>query len=177
MRQIVLLRGINIGAHNRIAMPQLRELLAAAGFQRVSTYLQSGNVVMSADASPTELASECERQIAAAFGLVVAVVVRTRDDLAEVVRRNPLRAVAVDPKRYQVTFCATAPDAEVAGRLARLAAPGEQLIADGRELYAWHPDGVGRSRLATSLAKRTLGVAATARNWTTVTELLAIADS
>lgn len=158
-------------------MPQLRDLLAAAGFQPVSTYLQSGNAVVSADLSPDQLANACEREIGNAFGLAVDVIVRSRDDVAEVVRRNPLGALASDPKRYQVTFCATAPDAAVVSKLAGLAVAGEKLVADGRELYAWHPDGVGRSRLATSLAKHTLGVAATARNWTTVTELLAMADA
>ena len=94
MRQIVLLRGINIGPHNRIAMPALRELLAGAGFGDVRTYVQSGNVVLTSDAPPDRLAAECRALIAEAFGLDIAVVVRTRAELAEVVRRDPLGAVA-----------------------------------------------------------------------------------
>jgi uncharacterized protein (DUF1697 family) len=176
VRQIVLLRGINVGAHNRIAMPELRELLTSAGFDEVRTYVQSGNVVLSSDASPERLARDCARQIAARFGLDVEVVVRTRDELAEVVRRNPLGKVAVNPKRYQVSFCSVEPDAEEVRKLAALAVAPEQFVAIGRELYAWHPDGVGRSRLWARLAGRGLGVTATARNWTTVTKLLAMAD-
>ena len=83
MRQILLLRGINVGAHNRIPMPSLRERLTAAGFADVRTYVQSGNVLLSSDASPEELARACEREISAEYGLSINVVARTRDELAE----------------------------------------------------------------------------------------------
>ena len=63
MRQIVLLRAINLGAHNRIAMPELRDLLAGAGYTRVESYLQSGNVVLESRKSPHRLARDCERAI------------------------------------------------------------------------------------------------------------------
>ena len=176
-RQIVLLRGINIGSRNRIAMPALREALEDAGFDDVRTYVQSGNVVLSSRAAPATVARKCESVIADHFGLEIAVVVRTRDELAEVVRRNPLGDVAKDPKRYQVSFLDRKPDAKLVEKLAALAAGGEQLVADGRELYAWHPAGVARSKLWAALAGRDLGVTATARNWTTVTKLLELADA
>lgn len=175
-RQIALLRGVNIGARNRIAMPELRELLESAGFDDVRTYLHSGNVVLSVAASPERVARKCEQEIAGHFGLDIEVVVRSRDELAEVVRRNPLSEVAVSPKRYQVSFLAAEPDVEAVRKLAAAAAPQEELVHIGRELYAWHPDGIGRSRLAALLAARGLRVPATARNWATVTNLLALAD-
>jgi uncharacterized protein (DUF1697 family) len=177
MRQIVLLRGINLGARNRIAMPALRELLSAAGFEDVRTYVQSGNVVLSSKAGPDKVAAKCRKQIAQRFELDIAVVTRTRDELAEVVARNPLGDVARDPKRYQVSFCDAEPAAEVVAKLAALAARSERFAAHGRELYAWHPAGVARSKLWAGLAGRNLGVTATARNWTTVTALLALADA
>lgn len=176
MRQIILLRGINLGPRNRIAMPELRELLTAAGYGDVQTYLQSGNVVLSSRARPDRLAAECRRQIAQTFGLDIAVVVRTRDELADVVDRNPLSDVATDPKRYQVSFLASELDQRIVDELVGLATEAERLAVIGRELYAWHPEGVARSRLWTRLAGSGLGVTATARNWTTVTNLLAMAD-
>jgi len=175
-RQIVLLRGINLGARNRIGMPQLRDLLTSAGFEDVRTYLQSGNVVLSGNGSPEQVARACERQIAGHFGLDIPIVVRTRAQLAKVVQRNPLGKVAVNPKRYQVTFMAGKLEAEVVRELEAAVAPSERLVVAGRELYAWHPEGIARSRLWTLLAGRGLGVTATARNWTTVTNLLALAD-
>jgi uncharacterized protein (DUF1697 family) len=176
-RQIVLLRGINLGAHRRVAMPALRELLTAAGFAGVGTYVQSGNVVLSSDFGPEQLEREAARLIAERFGFPVEVVVRTRDELAEVVARNPLSEVAAEPKRYQVTFLRRelAPDAQA--KLEALAVEPEQFVLSGRELYTWHPDGIGRSKLWARVASdRWLGVSGTARNWTTVTTLLKLAD-
>ncbi|HEX4525966.1 MAG TPA: DUF1697 domain-containing protein [Gaiellaceae bacterium] len=175
-RYIVLLRGINLGSRNRIAMAPLREALGDAGFDDVRTYLQSGNVVLSSRASARNVASDCERVIAAQFELDISVVVRTRDELAQIVRRNPLRDVAVNHKRYQVSFLSSKPDRETVRKLMAAVVDPEQLVVVGREAYAWHPKGVARSRLWAQLAGRSLGVMATARNWTTVTALLALAD-
>jgi len=84
VRQIVLLRGINLGPRNRVAMPQLRKLLEAAGFDDVRTYVQSGNIVLSTRRQPASTAAACEKLIEAELGLDIPVVVRTRDELAEV---------------------------------------------------------------------------------------------
>jgi len=175
-RRVVLLRGINLGPNRRVPMAELRELFATADFADVRTYVQSGNVVLSSDAPPQELADQSERLIAERFGFDVPVVVRTRDELADVVARNPFRDVAEDPKRYQVSFLSAELDNEVISRLAELALPSERLVAHGRELYGWHPDGVARSKLWAKLASPALGVKATARNWKTVETLLAMAD-
>jgi uncharacterized protein (DUF1697 family) len=177
MRQIVLLRGINLGSRNRVAMPALRELLSESGFDDVRTYLQSGNVVLASDLSPERLAAACETKITREFGLDVGVVVRTRDELAEIVARNPLAEIAHDPKRYQVTFLARELDPQTVEKLASLASASERLVALDRELYAWHPDGIARSRLSLGLVERGLRVATTSRNWTTVTTLLEMAEA
>ena len=174
--RILLLRGINLASRNRVAMPQLRELLSAAGMADVRTYLQSGNVVVSSDAPPEQLARECQHQLAQELGLDISVVARTRDELADVVARNPLGDVAVNPKRYQVSFLDTELEQDVVERLGALALDSERFVAIGRELYAWHPEGVARSKLWNKLAGKGLGATATARNWTTVTALLEMAD-
>jgi uncharacterized protein (DUF1697 family) len=175
VRQIVLLRGINLGPRNRIAMPALRELLTGAGFEDVRTYVQSGNVVLETRRKPAGVAKACEELIAAELGLDIGVVVRTRDELAEVVRRNPLGDVADNPKRYQVSFLDSELDPKVADTLSGLAAGSERMEVIGREIYAWHPEGVARSKLWAGLAGKGLGVKSTARNWTTVTTLLEMA--
>jgi uncharacterized protein (DUF1697 family) len=176
MRQIVLLRGVNLGPRNRVPMGALRDLLTTAGFGDVRTYLQSGNVVLSDDAGADVLASRCRELIASEFDLEIDVVVRTRDELAAVVAHNPLAEVASDPKRYQVSFLQQELDPSAVAKIAALAAEGEQLVASGRELYAWHPHGIGRSKMWAGLAARSLPVVATARNWATTTSLLALAD-
>ena len=116
-----------------------------------------------------------ERVIQDRFGLDIRVVVRTRAELAAVVERNPLGKVAKNPKLYQVTFLERAPETDVVRKLEGAAVGGERVEHVGRELYAWHPDGVGRSKLAALMSGKGLGVTATARNWTTVTKLLEIA--
>ena len=156
-------------------MPELRALLTDAGFDDVRTYVASGNVVLSSDAPPDEVAAHAQELIASRFGFEVDVIARTADELAEVVRLNPLADVADNPKRYQVSFCDGEPDPAAVEKIAAAAAPTEKLVAIGRELYAWHPDGVGRSKMWTKLAGSGLGVRATARNWTTVTTLLEMA--
>lgn len=176
MRHVVLLRGINLGPRNRIAMPALRDALAEAGFADVRTYVQSGNIVLESPKGADRVAGECGRVIKDAFGLDIAVVTRTRTELAEVVARNPLGDVADDPKRYQVSFLFAEPDASLVEKLSGLAAGKERMEVVGREIYAWHPAGVARSKLWNALAGKGLGVTATARNWTTVEALLAMAD-
>ena len=175
-RLIVLLRGVNLAGRNKVAMPQLREALEESGFEDVSTYVQSGNVVLSSKAGPKRVGTDVERLIADRFGLDIKVVVRTRAELAAVVERNPLGKVATNPKLYQVTFLEKSPAADLVRKLEATAAGKEQVLHVGRELYAWHPDGSGRSKLAALMSGKGLGVTATARNWTTVTKLLALAD-
>ena len=157
-------------------MPRLREVLEQAGFEDVRTYVQSGNVVLESDAKPSDLEREAAALISERFGFEVPVVVRTRRELAAVVKLNPLGDVADNPKRYQVSFLDREPDSELVKELKSLAADSEEFAASGREFYAWHPEGVARSKLWNKLAGKGLGVIATARNWTTVTTLLEMAD-
>lgn len=174
--QIALLRGINLGPRNRIAMPALRDALADAGFDGVRTYLQSGNVVLSSGLSSSKLADKCSRLIKKQFGLDVDVVVRTRAQLAKVVELDPLGDVASNPKRYQVSFLDGKLSRETVKKLETAAVESERFLVRGREVYAWHPAGVARSKLWALLAGRGLGVTATSRNWTTVTKLLELAE-
>jgi len=172
LRYVALLRGINIGSHNRIAMPALREALEAAGFEDVQTYVQSGNVVLGSRANPEAVRRKIEKVLGEQFGLDVAVVVRSRAELAAVARRNPLRKEATDPKRYQVTFLSAKLSAKVVRELEETVADGERVAVSGREVYAWHPATIVRSKLWNKLAGKSLGVDATSRNWSTVEALL-----
>jgi uncharacterized protein (DUF1697 family) len=177
MRPIVLmLRGINLGPSRRIAMAQLRDALTAAGLADVRTYVQSGNIVARSELEPAGAEQLTQRAIEQRFGLDVPVVARTHDELAAVVELNPLGEVATDPKRHQVSFLSEPLHPAVAQRLLALRAEPEAIAIRDREIYAWHPDGIARSKLWSVLAGKGLGVTATARNWATVTTLLAMAD-
>jgi uncharacterized protein (DUF1697 family) len=174
-RHVVLLRGVNLVRHNRIAMPELRAALEAGGFDDVKTYVQSGNVVLSSRASPERVADKVGALIRDQFGFDIVVIVRSHAELAEVVRRNPLAKFAVDPKRHLVTFMSSTLPPTVVDRMTAVAGAREEFAVIGREVYSWHPAGVGRSPLWERLAGKTLGVSGTSRNWTTVTTLLSMA--
>lgn len=156
-------------------MAALRELLAGLGYEDVRTYLQSGNVVFSSAEPPERLERELERQIATGLGLEVEVFVRTRDELAAVVERDPFGAVADNPSRYQVSFLAAELLPGVVRELEAADVAPERVAVGAREIYAWHPLGIQRSPLARLLTARRLGVGATARNWNTVVALLRLA--
>jgi uncharacterized protein (DUF1697 family) len=175
VRHVLLLRGINLGPNRRVPMAELRALFGDAGYGDVRTYVQSGNIVVSSEAAPDALERAAAELISERFGFDVPVVARTRDELAAVVSANPLGDVADNPKRYQVSFLQAPLRDEVAERVRALVVEPEALVIAGREIYAWHPAGVARSKLWNGLAGQGLGVTATARNWTTVTTLLAMA--
>lgn len=176
-RLIVFLRGVNVGGHRRVPMADLRALLAGLGYEGVRTHLQSGNVVLEAEATPKQVRRAIEQKIVAELGVEVEIFVRARDELADVIARNPLGDVADDPSRYLVSFLSGEPDPARVREAAAIDVSPERFVVSGREIYAWHPDGVHASKLAKVLSERPLGVTATARNWNTVTKLLALADA
>ena len=174
-RQVALLRGINLGARNRVSMPELRELLEGLGHEDVKTLLQSGNVVLTSDETGEQLEQALEQAIAKDLGVESRVVVRTVNEIEVVVERDPFGGVADDPKRYQVSFLSAPPEAAVVRALEDADVAPEQVLVSGREIYAWHPGGIQRSPLVKLLTDKKLGVTATARNWNTVTKLLELA--
>jgi uncharacterized protein (DUF1697 family) len=171
-RQVAFLKGINVGGHRRMSMTELREVLKGLGYQGVETYLQSGNVVLESDAPPDRVAREIEEAIRKRFGVDVPVIVRTGEELAAIVARNPLAKVAHDPKRYLVTFLSAEPPPDRVRQVTAIDVSPEQVVFDGREVRSWHPNGIHRSPLAQLLTEQRLGVCASARNWATVTSLL-----
>jgi uncharacterized protein (DUF1697 family) len=174
---VAFLRGINLGGHRRVQMAALRKLLEAYGHGDVRTFLQSGNVVLESTLAAAKLERTLERQLADELGFDVDVLVRTELELAAILKRNPLRRVATDPARYLVTFLRSEPPKALVTRLEGLEADAERVVAAGRELYSWHPGGIGRSQLAKMLLPKALGVSASARNWRTVEKLAELAAS
>ncbi|WP_030672519.1 DUF1697 domain-containing protein [Streptomyces rimosus] len=178
-RQIALLRGINVGGHNKFPMARQRELFAALGHRDVTVLLQTGNIVFADPGTPPgETARRIEAGIAEELGFPVPVVVRTRDELAAAVAANPFPQAEAEPKTLHVTFLSDTPaDPSPLKQLDSDAYAPDRLRLIGRELYMWCPNGVGRSKLADAVSRARLGVTATARNWNTVTKLLTLADA
>jgi uncharacterized protein (DUF1697 family) len=184
---VALLRGVNVGGRNKVAMADLREVVTGLGHTDVATYIQSGNVVFtSVDADTTTLAAALERAIAKNLGVRPKVVVLSRQELAQVVADNPYPD-ETNPKSLHAVFRneEMGPEdvAAVAAAQQRAREKGSRDEAQvvGRTLFLRTPDGIGRSELAAQLARtggaRTDDAAGTARNWATVCKLLALCDS
>ena len=176
-RYIVLLRGINVGGRRRVAMVDLRTLLIDLGYRDVRTHLQTGNVVLTSDASAERTRQEIEDALAAKYGDGIEVFVRARKEIADVVDGDPLGAVAVNPSRYVAMFLSGKPDASALKAVKVADVGDEQFAAAGRAIYLWCPDGLHNAKLAKLLSEKRLGVRATARNWNTVVKLLELADA
>jgi uncharacterized protein (DUF1697 family) len=174
---VALLRGINVGGRNKVAMADLRTMVTGLGFAGVSTYIQSGNVLLSAtEADEQKIAEAVAGGLSKTFCLDVGVVVVSRDRLAEVIRRNPYPGEA-NPKCLHAVFLTAEPSPERLDQLAAVqAAKGgrDTVTAVGRALYLHTPDGFGNSELAKALARLPGG--GTARNWATTTKLLQLCD-
>ena len=178
MPQVVaLLRAVNVGGNAIVPMAALRDLFDELGFTNVRTLLQSGNVVFDAGrAAPAALCKKIEAAIHKRFGHDVRVVVRTPEDLRDVVTRNPFPAAARDdPSRLLVTFLAEAPAAAAVKALAGWKHATEPHKVDGRELYIHYRNGAGTSKFAGPTIEKTLGTTGTARNWNTINKLIALA--
>ncbi|MFG2140529.1 DUF1697 domain-containing protein [Streptomyces sp. NPDC048650] len=178
-RQIALLRGINVGGHNSFPKAKQLELAESLGLKDVCVLLQTGNIVFADPGTPPQETARILRdRIAADLGLTVPVVVRTGAELAAVAAANPFPEALPEPKHLHVTFLSSAPaDTSPLDALDEAAFAPDRFRLTGRELYLWCPGGVGRSKLAAAVARAPLGVTATARNWNTVTKLLALADA
>jgi uncharacterized protein (DUF1697 family) len=172
---VALLRAVNVGSYGRMSMKDLQGWVIDIGATDVTTYLQSGNVVFSADTnSPAELADAIENRITEACGLDVDVLVRTAKEMKKVAANNPFFKPGSDPKTLHVTFLAEKPDREQVSALS--APPGpDQFRIVGREVYLYLPNGIGRTVLGNAFFKK-LRVPATTRNWNTVTNLAELVD-
>ncbi|HVA59393.1 MAG TPA: DUF1697 domain-containing protein [Mycobacteriales bacterium] len=167
----VLLRGINVGRHNRLSMGELRSVLEAVGARAVGTYLQSGNAVV--EAEPNGLAARIEDELRRRLGLEVRVLVRTAAELGAVVKANPFPGRVATPKQLHVAFLEAPAPAEVVRAVGTTHGADEYAVGD-RVLYLSFAATSHDSPLNEAL--RRLGVVMTARNWTTVTRLLELAE-
>lgn len=165
-RYAALLRGINLGSRNRVAMPALRELFESLGFSDVETYVQSGNVVFSASSKPD--AGAIGKRIAKDLGVESPVIIRSASELGKIVKANPFTG---DAAAFHVTLLDDKPKAiDVKAIDADRFAPDEFAVV-GKDVYLRCPKGYGVSKLSNAFWEKKLRRVATTRNWKTVTNL------
>jgi len=174
---ISMLRGVNVGGHNKIKMDALRALYESLGLRDPQTYVQSGNVIFRTEERDlVRLARRIEDAIERRVGFRPCVIVRTASELRDVIARNPFaKRRGLDPSKLLVSFLVSDPGPEARDKVLRIKPDPEGLRIDGRELYVYYPHGMGRSKLPPVL-DRTLKTPATARNWNSVTRMLEMAE-
>jgi uncharacterized protein (DUF1697 family) len=171
-----LLRGINVGKAKRVAMADLRALVADLGYADVRTLLNSGNIVFrGADEAPDAVGARIEAALPERLGLTSRITMLSGAELAAIVEANPLVDVATNPSRLLVAVLTNAADGAKLKPLAGQDWGDEALALGPRVVYAWCPEGVLASPLMEAVG-RALGDAVTTRNWATITKLHALAS-
>jgi len=174
-----MLRGVNLGPHNRIKMDALRALYTSLKLEDPRTYVQSGNVIFRTKEKNTgQLAKKIQSAIEKSFGFSPAVILRTTDELRKAIAASPFAdRPHLEPGKILVTFLSDEPPPrEAQASLATLKAHPEELHLKGRELYIYFPNGAGKTKLPWSSVERLLKVTGTARNWNSVTNMLKMAE-
>lgn len=176
---IGLLRAVNLAGRNRVKMADLRQFLTDLGMGDIRSLLQSGNVVFRSGVDTAgELEDLLEAAAAERLGLETDFLVRTADEWEALIAANPLPGESErDPRRFLVYVLKEAPAPGDVKALQKAIRGREVVRAEGRQLYVAYPDGIGRSRLTTSVIEKALGTRGTGRNWNTVLKLGALAQA
>jgi uncharacterized protein (DUF1697 family) len=168
-RYIALLRGINVGGRNKVPMPALRATCESIGCTEVSTYIQSGNVMLTSPLAADKLGAELERAIAEQIRVTPAVMLRTHHQLVDAAAANPFHGA--EPGHLHIGFLAKELDKEQWEKLAEFEHPSEEIAVRGTEVYFHLPNGMGRAKLP-ELYNRRIKIPTTVRNWRTLTTLI-----
>jgi uncharacterized protein (DUF1697 family) len=172
---VALIRGINVGRANRIAMADLRDLIAGLGHTNVRTLLNSGNVIFQSERSGVaKIGADIEAAIAATCGFSAAVTVITAEELSRIVNENPLLHAVEEHARHLVGFVAHPKHLEILRPMLAQSWKPDALAVTERTAYLWCPTGILESKLLKAFS-RIAGTTVTTRNWATVLKLQAAA--
>jgi len=175
---ISILRGINVSGYKTIKMDALRKIYESLGFKTVQTYIQSGNVVFRYKLTEIEkLEKKIAQKIFEQFSFEVPVMVKTFDELNEIVNSNPLvNDPSKDAAHLHVTFLSAKPEKSRIEKITEEKyGTGEFAILD-KAIYLYCPDGYSNSKLSNTFLESKLKVVATTGNWKTTRELLSMAE-
>jgi uncharacterized protein (DUF1697 family) len=175
-RHLALLRGINVGGNQLVAMADLRAMFDRLGLGPVQSLLQSGNIVFESEGRTTaQLESLLEAEALKRFKLTAPFFVRTAPEWKAAVAANPFpKAAKDDPSHLVVLFLKKAPTPAAIQGLQAAIVGREQVEAVGRQAYLVYSDGIGRSLLTPGIVDAKLGQRGTGRNWNTVLKLAAL---
>lgn len=173
-RYVALFRGINVGKAKRIAMADLRSLLGRLGYADVTTLLNSGNVVFTADAEPPAThAARIQQAVLRKLGVDALVIVKSAKEMAVIVAGNELVGVADDPSRLLIAVT-NSPKALASVQALTHTDWGKERLHVGKQAaYLWCAHGILESKAAVALLKGLEGTGTT-RNWATLNKIHAL---
>jgi len=174
---ISMLRGVNLGPHNRMKMDALRSVYESLKLEEPRTYVQSGNVIFrTKEKDLAKLAVKIQDAIEKKFKCRPEIILRTTEELKKAIAATPFAdRPDLEPGKILVTFLAAAPPREAEASLSKFKDYPEELHLKGREMYIYFPNGAGRSKVPWSSVEKLLKVTGTARNWNSVTKMLEMA--
>lgn len=174
---IGLLRGVNVGSYNKVPMAELRSLCGNdLGWRDVQTYIQSGNLVFRADASPERLEADLEQALEARFGSAIEAIVRSEADWGSYVTSNPFPdASRESPNHVLLALSKAPPKLNTVEGLRERASDDERIRQVDDALWIHYGGGIARSKLSPAVLNRLVGSPVTARNWRTVLKLESMA--
>ena len=166
---LILFRGV--GGKTQLPVKELREKLTAAGFEKVATYINSGNAIVRSGMNRKRVIATIAEVCRKEFGFDKAIFAPTLEEWDEVIAKNPFsKAAATVPKWVHAALLESAPKAEDLERVRACAVKGEEIeVVDG-VAYLHTPHGFGTSKMAAKF-DAWIGVTNTARNWNTVLKL------
>lgn len=165
---VALLRAVNVGGTGKLPMSELKAMCVALGFERVQTYIASGNVVFSARQAGAEVKAALEKRLEAYAGKSVGVIVRTAKEMAKVLKSNPFPDAA--PNWTVAIFLDEPPPSDTLDQIR--GRNDEEVRLGKREIYVSYGSGMGRSKLKIPAAAD-----GTARNINTIAKLAELAAS
>lgn len=174
---IALLRGINVGGHNKIAMTELRRLCEELGFGSVQSYIQSGNLVFSAPGGAPAIEAELERTIAKQLGLTIDLIVRPAAGWQELAQGCPFPEAEAEPNRVMLGLSKRPPRPDAVAALRERAQADERIEGAREALWFYFGSGAGRSKLTPAVLDRLVGSPVTLRNLRTVQKLAQMASA
>lgn len=160
---VALLRAVNVGGTGKMPMADLRSLAVAAGLGEVRTYIQSGNLVFSADKTPSAVKSMLEGDLEGYAKKPVGVVIRTSQEMQAVLEANPFPNA--EPNKVGVLFLDNQPLPDVIETAKGHA--DEEIVLGDREIFIHYPSDMGRTKLRLTAMSE-----GTARNINTVSKLM-----